>query len=329
VEARVGLVGAGDGARRHAKVLAGFSDVRLVGVVDVSPAAAESLANDVGARPYTSVPELLDAGLDAVYVCVPPFAHGEPEDMVLDAELPMFVSTPLATTVEEAERIAARVESAGVTTAVGHHWRYLAAVERARQVLDGRRVRFVGGAWLDRVPPLRWWPVQSRSGGPVVQQATHVLDLARLLAGEVLQVAAAGDGLPPDAPDADVDGVTVATLRFRSGAMGTLGATSALGWRQRAGLEVVADGLWLSVGEDGLVVREGGDPPTETAVPGDADAARSALNRAFIDAVLGSGDDVRTPYAEALRTHRVACAVAESAATARPVRPERVEQVRR
>jgi myo-inositol 2-dehydrogenase / D-chiro-inositol 1-dehydrogenase len=38
--------------------------------------------------------------------------------------------------------------------------------------------------------------------------------------------------------------------------------------------------------------------------------------------VRGIGDDVRVPYAEALRTHRLACALASSAATGRPTRPE-------
>ena len=45
------------------------------------------------------------------------------------------------------------------------------------------------------------------------------------------------------------------------------------------------------------------------------------MDRAFVDAVRGIGDDVRAPYAEALRTHRLACALAASAATGQPVRP--------
>jgi predicted dehydrogenase len=263
---RVGLIGAGNVARRHANVLTTFRDVHLVGIVDVVPEAAVSLAEDVGSRAFADVAELLSAGgLDAAYVCVPPFAHGAPEEAVLAAGLPLFVEKPLATTVAEAERIGARVAAAGVTTAVGHHWRYLEVVERARRVLDGRRVRLVGGAWLDKVPPVGWWPIRARSGGPVVEQAAHVLDLARVLAGEVAEVFAAGDGVPPDVPGADVDGVTAATLRFRDGALGTLSTTSALGWKQRAGLEVIADAVEFAgsradderTGGDGVTAHEG------------------------------------------------------------------------
>jgi myo-inositol 2-dehydrogenase/D-chiro-inositol 1-dehydrogenase len=111
-----------------------------------------------------------------------------------------------------------------------------------------------------------------------------------------------------------------ATLRFRDGALGTLSTTCLLGWKQRAGLEMVADGIWLSVGEDGLVIRDGGGDQVEERMAADPAAARVAVDRAFVDAVRGTGDDVRVPYAEALRTHRLACALASSAATGQPVR---------
>jgi predicted dehydrogenase len=302
-------------------VLRSFPDVHLTGITDVVPETAAALAGDTGCRTFADVGELLAAGLDAAYVCVPPFAHGVAETAVLSAGVPLFVEKPLATTAETAERMGALVAAAGLLTAVGHHWRYLDVVERARRLLDSRPVRLIGGTWLDTVPPVGWWPVRERSGGPVVEQAAHVLDLARLFAGEVDEVFAMGDGRPPEVPGADVDGVTTATLRFRSGALGTLSTTCVLGWKQRAGLEVVADGLWLSVSESGLAIRADGADPVEEVVAADPAAARVAVDRAFVDAVRGIGDDVRVPYAEALRTHRLACALASSAATGRPTRP--------
>ncbi len=309
---RVGLVGAGGVAQRHARVLGDFADVHLVGVCDVVPAAAQRLADTVGARAFPDVSALLTADLDAVYVCVPPFAHGPAEEAVIAAGLPMFVEKPVAVDLDTAERIERLVAERGLLTAVGHHWRYLHVVEQARARLGDRPVRLVSGAWLDRVPPVTWWPRRDRSGGPVVEQAAHVLDLARLLAGEVAEVYAAGNGCPPDVPDADVDGATAATLRFASGAVGVLATTCTLGWKHRAGVEVYADGLALAVGEHGLAVRTADG---EQRVPGDPEAARGAVDRAFIDAVRGLGDDVRVPYAEALRTHRLALAITRSQAT--------------
>ena len=176
---RIGLIGAGNVGRRHAQVLRSFPDVHLTGITDVVPETAAALAGDTGCRTFADVGELLAAGLDAAYVCVPPFAHGVAETAVLSAGVPLFVEKPLATTAETAERLGAQVAAAGLLTAVGHHWRYLDVVERARRLLDGRPVRLIGGAWLDTVPPVGWWPVRERSGGPVVEQAAHVLDLAR------------------------------------------------------------------------------------------------------------------------------------------------------
>lgn len=314
---RIGMVGAGGVARRHARVLSGFADVQVAGITDILSTAAEELAADCGARVFGTVDELLSAGVDAVYVCVPPFAHGPAERAAIDAGMPLFVEKPIAIDSGIATEIAALIAERDLLTAVGHHWRYLDAVERARDVLRGRPIRLVAGSWLDKVPPVAWWPRLDRSGGPVVEQAAHVLDLARHLAGEVTEVTAIGNGTPPDVPGADVDGATAATLRFASGAVGTLAATCVLDWKERAGLEVYADGLALSISETSLVVRDAG---STTTVSVDPDAARVAVDRAFVDAVRGVADDVRVPYADAVRTHTLALAIAEAAATGEPVR---------
>ena len=71
-----------------------------------------------------------------------------------------------------------------------------------------------------------------------------------------------------------------------------------LGWKQRAGLEMLADGMALFVGEDALVVR---DEAGQRTVDGDPEAARVAVDRAFVDAVRGVGTTTvsAVPYAEA------------------------------
>ena len=321
---RVGMVGAGGVAQRHARVLSSFADVRLAGVTDVAEGAAARLADEHGAEAFPDVASLLSSGLDAVYVCVPPFAHGPAERAIVESGLPLFVEKPISVDHGIAVEIAELIAERNLLTAVGHHWRYLGVVEQARALLGDRSVRLVTGAWLDKVPPVAWWPHRDKSGGPVVEQAAHVLDLARYVVGEVEEVSAIGNGTPPPVDGADVDGATVATLRFANGAVGTLAATCVLGWKQRAGLEIFADGLYLGLTENELVVR---DADGERTVEGDPEAARVAVDRAFIDAVAGSAHDVRVPYAEALRTHMLALAVAESAAAGRPVRPQEVAHV--
>jgi predicted dehydrogenase len=297
------------------RTLGTFPDVEVVGITDVDPARAAAFGVEFGVPPLADLAALLGQRPDAVYVCVPPFAHGDLELTVAAAGVHLFVEKPLGLGVTAAERVLASVEGAGIVTAVGHHWRSSAAVQRAREMLADRTVRMVCASWMDKVPPVPWWSHRAGSGGQVVEQVTHVLDLARLLVGEVSEVRAFGDGAPPG-PQADVDSATVGMLRFAGGAVGTVAATCRLGWKQKAGLELYADGLALTVTEDGLAGRTVQGPFGFDVDPG---AARTAVDRAFVDAVRGrdtEGDGVIVDYAEALRTHRLACALADAAAGA-------------
>ncbi|HEY0449635.1 Gfo/Idh/MocA family oxidoreductase [Actinophytocola sp.] len=313
---RIGFVGAGGVAARHARMLGELGDVRLVAVTDPVPDRCQQFASAFGMRAAPGLAQLLSADLDAVYVCVPPVAHGPIEEAVVGAGLAMFVEKPLGLDEPTADRVSAAVTRAGVTTAVGHHWRYAATVRSAQRLLEGRAVRLVLGSWLDKVPPVPWWTHREQSGGQVVEQAVHVLDLARLLVGEVEEVCAMAGGQAPG-PGADVDAATGAVLRFAGGTVGTLAATCVLRGKHRAGLELYADGFELSLAENGMLAREGDADPRWWSV--NPDVAKRAADEAFVAAVLGRAAAVRVPYAEALRTHRLACAISTSAATRRPV----------
>ncbi len=310
---RIALLGAGGVAQRHASVLSSFPDVELVGVADPVAEAASALAGTAGCRPFPGLVELLDATRpDAVYVCVPPFAHGEPERLLLERGIPFFVEKPLAAGVDVAEELAEAIAARGLLTATGYHWRYHDGVRRVRELLADTPARLAVGAWMDKVPPVGWWLHRDRSGGQVVEQATHLLDVMLDLVGEVEHVYALAARTPRDAfPEADVDDVTSASLRFASGAVGSLAATCLLPAKAAAGLQLVADGLRLELTEAALTVQDA----SGAEVHEDSGEAKRRVDRAFVDAVRGEGDDVRAPYAVALRTHRVACALAASART--------------
>jgi predicted dehydrogenase len=321
---RVVMVGAGGVAQRHVQVLSAMAGVDVVGVVDTVEQAARALAGTCGAEAYASTAEALDACRpDAAYVCVPPFAHGEPERAVLERGLPLFVEKPLSVRPEVAEDLARLVAEAGVVTGTGYHWRCLDTVEIARERLRAAPALLASGYWLDKRPPVGWWPHRDRSGGQVVEQLTHVLDLARVLLGEATEVYAAGvRGAPAgragegEPPDGDVDDATAATVRFASGAVATLAATSLLRAKHRAALHTFSHGLALEVSESGLTVDDG--ERREVVEP--TEDPRVAVDREFVAAVRGERAATRAPYEEALRTHRLACAVAESARRGEPVR---------
>jgi predicted dehydrogenase len=310
---RIGMVGAGAVAARHVRTLLAMDGVEVAGVADPALERARELAAEAGAAAYPNHMELLAAErLDAVYICVPPFAHGAPELAVIDAGLPMFVEKPVAIDQETATAIAARLAERPLLTCTGYHWRWLDIFDRAAGLLADRPARLVQCSWLDKVPPPSWWLRRDGSGGQTIEQTTHVLDTARALAGEVAEVHAYAEAA---LPAADVHDVSVATLRFASGAVGTVASTCLLPRLHRAGVQIVADGLSLELTETELVAEENG---RREAWRADADA-RPRPDRDFIAAVRGGKDRIRVPWPEAYRTHLVACAITRSADEGRPL----------
>jgi len=315
VTVRAGLVGAGAVGERHARTLAGFPDVDVVAVHDQDTVAAHALAAAVGARAVADLDTLLGSGLDAVWLCVPPFAHGELESAVLRAGLPFFVEKPLAADLRVARAVAREVAAAGVPTAAGYHWRHLDTVERVRTALLGRDVRAVDARWWGTTPPPAWWRRQELSGGQVVEQATHVLDLARWLAGPVAEVV--GAAAPSTAADRDVPDATAAVLRFESGAVGMVSTSCVLPAATAAGLDVVADGLSLHLTETAVRIRT---VDGETTVAAAVDP-RFVVDRAFVDVLQGAAvPPGLVDVAEALRTHELGWAVVEATRTGTAVR---------
>lgn len=316
---KVGCVGTGFIAGRHLEALAAMPEVDVVAVADPAVERAAAAAGRVGARSYDDGLAMLAAeDLDAVWLCVPPFAHGPLEQAALGRQLPFFVEKPLSVDMSVAQAVADGVRAQGVPTSVGYHWRYLDVVEQARALLDGSPPQLMLGEWLDATPGAPWWSRRDSSGGQLVEQTTHLFDLARLLGGEVASVCAAESTLAREQwADADVPTASSVLLRFRSGALGSLSSSCLLESRHQVGLRLVTPGQVLELRERALSDHE--------LRVGDVAVARSdqdpiaAEDRAFVESLLGRGDDVRVPYEEALRTHELVCAADRSARTGLPV----------
>lgn len=317
---RLGFIGAGGIAHRHFGVLEQMPDVQIVAIADPDAARAQDAAARFGAQAFDTHAEMLGAvELDAVYICVPPFAHGDAERACIAKGLPFFVEKPLSLDLGLAEEIAAEVERAGLITAVGYHWRYLDTVDEARARLANNPAQLMTGFWLDQTPPPQWWWREDASGGQVVEQATHIIDLARFLSGDVTEVF----GLASHRDRADFEGLTVptattASLRFASGTIANLAATCLLRWNHRVGLHVFADALAMEITDHDIMIDTGHGRPVRHT---EGDPVWRE-DRDFVDAVQGKENRIRCPYAEALETHRVALAVSKSAATGALVKME-------
>lgn len=314
---RIGFIGAGGIAQRHFGVLEQFEDVTIAAVADVDLARAEDAAARFGARAFIDVAAMLDAvELDALYVCVPPFAHGPAERAAIAHGLPFFVEKPVALDLATAEAIAAEVAASGLVTAVGYHWRYLDTVDEVRGLLAHNPAKLLSGYWLDSTPPPQWWWHADLSGGQMVEQTTHLLDLARYFAGDVTRVyGLANHTERGEFPGLDVPTVSTATLQFASGAVANFASTCLLGWNHRVALHLFGDKLAVELTDHDLMVDVGRGRP----VRGTQGDPVWHEDRDFIDAVQGRENRIRCPYAEAVATHRLALAVGESARTGQAI----------
>lgn len=312
---RVGCVGTGFIAGQHLAALARFPDVEIVAVADAARERVQGVAQQYQARAYDDGSSMLDAEeLDAVWVCVPPFAHGPVEDAAIDRGLPLFVEKPLATDLPTAARLAARIRETGLLTCVGYHWRSLDVVKETARMLRDTPAQLVTGAWLDRTPAAPWWSQRSTSGGQLVEQTTHLVDLARLLMGEVDTVQALQTTVARDAwPAADVPTASSVLMRFRSGAIGAISSSCVLDRRQQVGLRLVMPGRVIDIGETGLYDHELriADGNGEQVVQTDENPI-AREDHAFLDA-LRTGGEAPVPYEDALLTHAVVCAADRSA----------------
>ncbi|MBE7190044.1 glycosyltransferase, partial [Jatrophihabitans endophyticus] len=206
---RIGFIGAGGIAHRHMGVLEQFDDVAIAAFADPAADRARDAASRFGATAYADFNDMLAREeLDAVFICVPPFAHGAPEHAAISRELPFFVEKPVAIELALAEEIGAAVAAAGLVTGAGYHWRYLDTLDEAKALLAHNPAQFLSGYWLDSTPPPQWWWKQAQSGGQMNEQTTHIVDLARYLVGDITQVF----GLVGHTPRGEFPGLDVATV---------------------------------------------------------------------------------------------------------------------
>jgi myo-inositol 2-dehydrogenase/D-chiro-inositol 1-dehydrogenase len=312
---RLALIGAGWISTVHLAALDRLGRTSLVGVASARLERARATAEPRGAAAYDDVERLLDEQRpDIAYVAVPPSAAIEACAAVVARDIPFLAEKPLsATDPDGPARIAAAVADRGLVAAVGYHLRSLEQLPEVQARLADRPARLVTAQWLDGTPAPAWWRRAALGGGQVVEQATHLFDLARLLVGEAEVVGAASvRDLPVTPVGADVADATVAVLRFENGAVGAFANT------RRLPTAVVE----ISLTSDGLLttLRHTGPDPGDWAVTFDDGGSSLTLPagrdpyeiqaEAFLDAVeAGDPTRVRSTYADAVKTDRLTRAV--------------------
>lgn len=338
-----GIVGAGVISATHADAIASLPDARLIAVTDVEPGRAKALAaqHDVTAEPGLDA-LLAREDVDVVCVCVPSGLHAEVGIRAAAAAKHLVVEKPVDVSLRAADRLISAAAAAGVGLTVISQHRFDQGLIELRRLLDnGQLGRLVLGeastkwyrsqAYYDSGA---WRGTWALDGGSLLNQGIHYLDLLLWSMGPVIEVSAL---YSTQTHQIEAEDAALAVLRFASGAVGTVVASTAVypGFAQR--LEISGTGGTVVI-EDGEIIRrelsvDRADPGlrgglnARGSAPSDAAANPAGLHvashaaqiRDFLDAL----DEGRRPAVtgeDGRAALEVVCAVYESARDGRTVR---------
>jgi UDP-N-acetyl-2-amino-2-deoxyglucuronate dehydrogenase len=231
---KVGVIGLGMAVKPHMlalRELEAAGRVKFIGGFSPSAERRAAFAKQWNA-PIFEQRDGLIAAADLVLILTPPWTHLPVAEAVTKTGKHLVVEKPLEATIERAEALASIAEVAGVYCGVVLQHRFRPASIRLKTAIDNGEL----GQMLSASASIRWWRdeayfkqagrgTKARDGGGVLlTQAIHTLDLLLHLVGPVKDVSGFAFTSPLRA--IDTEDVAAAALRFHSGAIGALDATT-------------------------------------------------------------------------------------------------------
>jgi UDP-N-acetyl-2-amino-2-deoxyglucuronate dehydrogenase len=334
-----GIVGTGVVAAIHADAIALLPGTRLAAVTDVAAGTAAAFAAQRGCAAEPDLGALLDRrDVEVVCVCVPSGLHAAVGARAARAGKHLVVEKPIDVSLAAADRLIEAARSAGVALTVVSQHRFDPGLVELKRLLDqGALGRLVLGEastkWYrsqDYYESAAWRGTDAMDGGSLMNQGVHYVDLLRWCMGPPAEVMAV---CTTQAHRIEAEDTSLAIVRFRSGAVGTiLSSTAAFpGFPQR--LEITGTEGTVTV-EDGRIVRRAfgagpaAEPPPEQQAGGasmtaaDPAAVGTAGHAAQIADLLDAVDTGRDPAVSGdsgRAALEIVCAVYESSRTGRPV----------
>ncbi len=323
---KIAFIGCGGIGNYHFGHLLNFDDVELVGFCDLIPQRAEDFQKRAGSgRAYTDFKIMLaNESIDVCYICVPPCAHGEIEELVIGTYgLHVMIEKPVCLDPIMADKISAMINEKNLVSSAGFQDRYLDIIDETKKFLEGRRIGLISGAWVGGVPNVWWWMKRSTCGGQIVEQNIHLFDMLRYLIGEPESVfTAAGRGLVDtnlyDGYDTEDYSSTMVT--FKNGIIANLftGCYHVNGGTIQNGLTFYATDATIE-----YKLRHSAKLSTAcgTREVFNQKEQGTILDRTFIDAVRAKDPTMmRSPYEDAVKSLKFTLACNESMDTGRCVK---------
>lgn len=209
---RVGVVGTGAMGRHHVRILSELEGAELVGIYDQRPEVAAERAAAHATEVFDS-PQALADEVDAVVLAVPTVEHATLGCDLLARGCHVLVEKPIASSLEEADRMVDAAAAAGRVLAVGHVEFFNPAVQAV--IAQAGPVRFVE---IQRLSP---FTPRSLDVDVILDLMIHDIQILHALdPSPVAEIRASGI----DVMSAKVD-MTHARIALESGAVATLVAS--------------------------------------------------------------------------------------------------------
>jgi predicted dehydrogenase len=226
------LIGCGRISSKHIEVMSNLQDVELVGICDTKPERLEKAAATSGARPFKDYLDMVKTVKpDMVSILTESGAHARIACEVVPYTKNVVVEKPMALTLDDADRMNDTCDRAGVSLFVVKQNRYNRPVVKLRQALDAGRFGklSLGTVRVRWCRPQKyydqdaWRGTWKDDGGVFANQASHHVDLLQWMMGPVESVQAY---TATRLVDIEVEDVGLAILKFTSGALGVVEATT-------------------------------------------------------------------------------------------------------
>ncbi len=308
---KIGFIGCGTVSNIHLKYLKNDPDVELVGFCG---SRDFDKVKDIAAKYFsTAYPGykkmLAEAKPDAVYILIPPFIHGQIEKNCAERGIHMFIEKPIALDTETARTVQESIEKNNIICSVGYHWRYSKATNKARKLLKNKEIGMVEGHWSSYFPESsEWWSRKEKSGGQIVEQTTHLFDLARYFCGEVERVYGDGDlRLLKEFEKININDCSVVTIRFKNGIIGLMVSRCCKAPIQ-IDLKIIAKDLTITqYNNEKLDIWQ--DDNIKTIRDDESTFGFKEENRVFIEAVKKKDKRfIKSSYEDAMKTLRLTLA---------------------
>ncbi len=319
---RTAIIGCGHFARRHAARLAGLEAVSLVGFCD--PVAENALAFNQdyaqgNGKVYTDYEQLFpDIDLDLAYICLPPFAHKNEVELACRYGVNLLIEKPIALNMDLANSMVKHVRASGIKCQVGFMYRFGQAAHWLKRFLaetgtGGRG--FMTGRYACNSLHRSWWRDREKSGGQLVEQVIHILDLTRYFLGEPVRVYSMQENLfHREVEGYTVEDASATIIRFASGSLATITATNgAIPNRWDYDWRLVTDGLTADFTDAShAVFHHTSQPDIPTTVVA-ADEDLYLAETLDLLAAIRDNRDPAVPIEEGARSLNLALAAARAA----------------